>query len=237
MATFVLVHGAWGGAHGFRHVRKLLRAAGHDVTTPSLTGIGERVHLASPLVGLGTHIRDVVNHVLYEDLDRIVLVGFSYGGLVVSGALEHIAERVEHLVFLDGFVPQNGDSVNSLRGMERSRIELGEEWQVTGPVREYDDPVEAAWMTARRTPHPRACFAEAVYLSQPLEAFPFTRTYIKATRSRETDPGETTFREAARRAQASSAWRYFEIPSNHMVASNAAEETARLLALVAGGAT
>ena len=101
MATFVLVHGAWGGAHGFRHVRRLLRAAGHEVTTPCLTGIGERVHLASPLVNLSTHIRDVVNHILYEDLDQIVLVGFSYGGFVVIGALEHIAERVKHLVFLD----------------------------------------------------------------------------------------------------------------------------------------
>jgi pimeloyl-ACP methyl ester carboxylesterase len=237
MATFVLVHGAWGGAHGFRHVRRLLRAAGHDVTTPCLTGIGERVHLASPLVDLGTHIRDVVNHVLYEDLDRIVLVGFSYGGFVVTGALEHIAERVEHLVFLDAFVPKNGDLALSLRGAGRSKIELGEAWQVTGPARDYDDPAEAAWMTARRTPHPKGCFTEAVHLAQPLEAFPFTRTYIKATRSRETDPGEPAFREAARRAQASDAWNYFEIETNHMVMSNRAEETARLLALVAGGST
>jgi esterase/lipase len=78
MTAFVLVHGAWGGAHGSRHVRRLLRSAQHDVSTPSLTGVGERIHLTSPLVGLGTHIRDVVNHVLYEDLQEIVLVGFSY---------------------------------------------------------------------------------------------------------------------------------------------------------------
>ena len=91
MTTFVLVHGAWSGAHGFRHVRRLLQAAGHTVFTPSLTGLGERVHLASPLVNLSTHVRDVVNHVLYEDLREIALVGFSYGGFVVTGALEHIA--------------------------------------------------------------------------------------------------------------------------------------------------
>ena len=97
MTAFVLVHGAWGGAHGFRHVRRLLRNEQHEVSTPSLTGVGERIHLSSPLVGLGTHIRDVVNHVLYEDLDEIVLVGFSYGGFVVTGALEHIAERVRTL--------------------------------------------------------------------------------------------------------------------------------------------
>jgi pimeloyl-ACP methyl ester carboxylesterase len=79
MTTFVLVHGAWSGAHGFRRVRPLLRAAGHDVFTPSLTGIGERVHLASPQITLSTHVRDVVNMILYEDLTGIVLVGFSYG--------------------------------------------------------------------------------------------------------------------------------------------------------------
>jgi pimeloyl-ACP methyl ester carboxylesterase len=78
--TYVLVHGGWNGAHGFRLVRRELRDAGHDVFTPSLTGIGERMHLASPQVNLPTHIRDVVNHVLYEDLDEFVLVGFSYGG-------------------------------------------------------------------------------------------------------------------------------------------------------------
>src|SRR6266513_2155418 len=81
MAIFVLVHGAWGGAHGFRKVRGPLRAAGHDVFTPSLTGIGERAHLTSPQVCLTTHIADVVNAVLYEDLRGIVLLGSSYGGV------------------------------------------------------------------------------------------------------------------------------------------------------------
>src|SRR3712207_9336711 len=98
MTTFVLVHGAWSGAHGFRRVRPLLQAAGHEVFTPSLTGIGERVHLTSPQVDLTTHVHDVVNHVLYEDLHGIVLLGFSYGGMVVTGALAHIADRVRHLV-------------------------------------------------------------------------------------------------------------------------------------------
>ena len=127
MAIFVLVHGAWGGAHGFRHLRTLLRADGHEVTTPCLSGIGERVHLASPLVNLSTHVRDVVNHVLYEDLNDIVLVGFSYGGFVVTGALEHIADRIKHLVFLDAFVPKNGDTAQGLtRGLGRSAIALGE---------------------------------------------------------------------------------------------------------------
>jgi pimeloyl-ACP methyl ester carboxylesterase len=116
MIAFVLVHGAWGGAHGFRHLRRLLRSEQHDVSTPSLTGVGERIHLSSPLVGLGTHIRDVVNHVLYEDLDEIVLLGFSYGGFVVTGALEHIAKRVSHLVYLDAFVPSNGRRFGRILG-------------------------------------------------------------------------------------------------------------------------
>ena len=110
MTTFVLVHGAWAGAHGWRHVRTLLTAAGHDVFTPSLTGIGERVHLASPQVDLTTHVTDVVNQVVFEDLREIVLVGYSYGGVVVTGAAEHIHDRIRELVFLDAFVPSDGES-------------------------------------------------------------------------------------------------------------------------------
>ena len=232
MTTFVLVHGAWGGAHGFRHIRRLLQTAGHDVTAPSLTGIGERVHLAHPLVDLGTHVRDVVNHVLYEDLQDIVLLGFSYGGFVVTGALEHIADRVRYLVFLDAFVPEHGDTVGGLvRGAAagRSKIELGDDWLLSGPVRDYDDPVEAQWMAARRTTHPKGCFSEPVFLAQPLEDYPFSRTYIKATSSPETDPGNAAFWRAARRAQASPAWRYVEIASNHMVANNRPQELAAVL--------
>jgi pimeloyl-ACP methyl ester carboxylesterase len=236
MATFVLVHGAWGGAHTFRHVRPILQDSGHRVFTPSLTGIGERVHLASPLVNLSTHVRDLVNQVLYEDLKNITLVGFSYGGFVVTGALEHIADRIDHLVYLDAFVPDSGETLSGhVRGGGRVRIELGDEWLVSGPAREYDDPEERQWMQARRTAHPRACFNEPVYLSQPLEAFSFTRTYIKATAAAEGDPGEAAFRKAARRADKSPAWTYLEIASNHMAAINLPAATAALLAGVATG--
>ncbi len=116
MTAFVLVHGAWGGAHTWRGVRPRLWAAGHPVFTPSLTGIGERSHLTGPHVDLSVHIDDVVNTILYEDLDQIVLVGFSYGGMVVTGALEHIADRVRHLVYLDAFVPADGQSIADLTG-------------------------------------------------------------------------------------------------------------------------
>jgi pimeloyl-ACP methyl ester carboxylesterase len=232
MTTFVLVHGAWGGAHGFRHVRRLLRSRQHDVSTPSLTGVGERVHLSSPQVDLGTHIRDVVNHILYEDLDEIVLVGYSYGGFVVTGSLEHIADRVRHIVYLDAFVPSNGESVASHLGRGRPKVELGQEWLSTGPVREFDDPTEAAWMGARSTTHPQGCFIEPVFLAQPLESFPFTRTYIKATRAPDSDVGNEAFWRAARHARQSAAWRYHEIETNHMVLSNKPQDVSRILANV-----
>jgi pimeloyl-ACP methyl ester carboxylesterase len=128
MATFVLVHGAWSGAHTFRRVRPLLRGAGHEVFTPSLTGLGERTHLLTPEVGLTTHVHDVSNAILYEDLRDIVLLGYSYGGSVVTGALEFVWDRVSHLVYLDAFVPFNGQSVDDMLGVTRSSFGLDEPW-------------------------------------------------------------------------------------------------------------
>jgi pimeloyl-ACP methyl ester carboxylesterase len=230
VTTFVLVHGAWGGAHGFRHVRRSLRTAGHEVFTPSLTGIGERVHLVSPLVGLGTHVSDVVNTVLYEDLAEIVLLGFSYGGMVVSGALEHIGDRVASLVFLDAFVPRDGDSVQSLTGRSlEGPIGPGRPWLVDGPQRSYDDPAEAAFSVPRRTPQPVRCFTEPVRLPRPLEDFPFPLTYVRATVADPGAPPNPAFDDAAARARASSAWRYEEIDTTHLVAQNRPAELTRLL--------
>ena len=231
MAIFVLVHGAWGGAHGFRKVRGPLRAGGHEVFTPSLTGIGERVHLTGPQVCLTTHVTDVVNTVLYEDLDEIVLLGFSYGGFVVTGAVEHIGDRVRHLVYLDAFVPGDGDTVYDHTGAAAGRgrvIGPGDTWLVPPMPREYDDPAEAAWAGPRRTPHPVGCFTEPVRLARPLEEYPFTRTYIKATGEPRPEAADA-FWTAADRAKASPAWRYREIATNHMIASNRPEELTRLL--------
>ena len=246
MAVYVLVHGAWGGAHGFRKIRGPLWAAGHEVFTPSLTGIGERAHLTSPQVGLTTHVTDVVNAVLYEDLRDIVLLGFSYGGFVVTGALEHIGDRVRHLVYLDAFVPGDGDSVDGIGGagragsgagragrgaggaIGRAVIGLGRDWLVPPQPREFDDPAEAAWASARRTPQPLGCFTEPVRLVRPLEEYPFTRTYIKATGEPRPESGGP-FWAAADRVMASPAWRYREISTNHMIPSNRPAELARLL--------
>jgi pimeloyl-ACP methyl ester carboxylesterase len=230
MAVYVLVHGGWSGAHGFRAVRRPLHAAGHDVFTPSLTGIGERAHLTSPQVNLTTHIRDVVNVILYEDLTDIVLLGFSYGGFVVTGALEHIAPRVRHLVYLDAFVPNDGDTLLSLAGRDDIEVlELGQAWLVPPPTREYDDPEEAAFADARRTPHPIDCFTERVRLRQQLENYAFTRTYIKATADALDAPGANAFWAAADRAKSEPLWRYREVATNHMVPNNRPRELAELL--------
>lgn len=230
MTTFVLVHGAWSGAHCFHKVRPLLRAAGHEVFTPSLTGIGERVHLASPQVNLSTHVRDVVNVILYEDLTDVVLLGYSYGGFVVTGALSHVAERVRHLVYLDAFVPNDGDSVLQRAGqIALPPITVGEVWLVPPAAREYDDPAEGAFANPRRVGHPIACFLEPVRLRRPLEDFAFSRTYIKATADAPDSPGGQAFWAAAERAKASAAWSYHEVATNHMVPNNRPGELAELL--------
>jgi pimeloyl-ACP methyl ester carboxylesterase len=234
MTTFVLIHGAWSGSHGFRHVRKLLQSEGHDVFTPCLTGIGERTHLASPLVNLSTHVRDITNHILYEDLCDIVLVGFSYGGFIVTGALEHIANRVKHLVYLDAFVPSHGETlVSHIFGAGRPSIELGENWLMPPSERQYDNKTEGEWMSLRRVPHPTGCLHEPVHLSQALEQFSFTRTYIQATLNPETDIGVDALRRAAMNAKNSPLWRYEALETTHMIASNKPKELTEILKTVA----
>lgn len=112
--TIVIVHGAWGGAWAFKKVDALLRQRGFEVYRPQLTGQGERVHLARPDIGLNTHIDDVVNMILYEDLHDIILVGHSYGGMVISGVADRVPDRIRRLVYLDAMVPNDGDSATSL---------------------------------------------------------------------------------------------------------------------------
>jgi pimeloyl-ACP methyl ester carboxylesterase len=114
--TIVIVHGAWGGAWAFKGVEALLRQKGFEVYRPQLTGQGDRVHLARPDIGLNTHIDDVVNMILYEDLRDIILVGHSYGGMVISGVADRVPDRIKRLVYLDALVPNDGDSVNTMFG-------------------------------------------------------------------------------------------------------------------------
>jgi pimeloyl-ACP methyl ester carboxylesterase len=112
--TMVIVHGAWGGAWAFKKVDGLLRQKGFEVYRPQLTGQGDRVHLTRPDIGLSTHIDDVVNTILYEDLRDITLVGHSYGGMVISGVADRLPDRIKRLVYLDAMVPNDGDSVSNM---------------------------------------------------------------------------------------------------------------------------
>jgi pimeloyl-ACP methyl ester carboxylesterase len=233
MTTFVLVHGAWGGSWGFRLVRRPLHAAGHEVFTPSLTGIGERSHLTSPQVNLSTHVLDVVNTILYEDLTDIVLLGFSYGGMVVTGSLEYVADRVSHLVYLDAFVPADGQSLDDLAGAGYRPGAVGPAatWLVKPLPRPMDDADAADWAAARRSPHPVGCFTEPVRLKRPVEDYPFTRTYVKATREpRPAGDGRlSAFWAAAEYAKTSQDWRYREVDSDHVIAMNRPADLVALL--------
>jgi pimeloyl-ACP methyl ester carboxylesterase len=229
MAHFVLVHGAWGGSYGWHLLSPLLRAAGHDVTTPSLTGLGERAHLVTPETNLTTHVTDVVNHVEFEDLRDVVLVGHSYGGMVVTGAIDKIGDRVRHLVYLDAFVPDDGQSLFSM-GATAPQPNEGE-WLVQPIPRPMDDKVEEAFLNERRRPQPRACFTEPVVLKTPLETRDFSLTYIKATADTRENGAATrsTFWRIADRVRNDPRWRYREIGTSHMVQNEKPQELRDLL--------
>ena len=108
MTTFVLVHGAWHGGWCYKRVARLLRQAGHDVYTPTLTGLGERAHLMNRAIALDTHVQDIVGVIRCEELSDVVLCGHSYGGMVITGVAEQMAAKIRSLVYLDAFVPENG---------------------------------------------------------------------------------------------------------------------------------
>jgi hypothetical protein len=146
--------------------------------------------------------------------------------MVVTGAVSHVADRVRHLVYLDAFLPDDGQSLYDLTGQPGGPVlSLGEEWLVPARPRKYDDLAEAAFSGPRRTAHPRACFTEAVRVPRQLEDYPFGRTYIKATQ----DAEPAAFWTAAQRARSSPAWNYREIATNHMVPANRPHELADML--------
>ena len=171
-----------------------------------------------------------MNTVLYEDLDGIVLVGFSYGGAVVTAALPHLADRVAHLVDLDAFVPRDGDTVGELAGGgPRGPITLGVPWLVPPVPRTFDDPLEAAFSEPRRVAYPAACFTEPIPVPRPLEDYPFSRTYVRATADVPDAPGTAVFDAAADHARSSPAWRCHDIATNHMIAQIRPDELVAIL--------
>src|ERR687891_1282819 len=165
MATYVLVHGGGHGGWCYRSVPRILRSAGHDVHAPTLTGLGDRSHLVTADIDLDVHITDVVNLLRYEDLRDVVLVGHSYGGMVITGVADRAAGRVGHLVYLDAATPVNGQSLADIAGpmMEaarsQARVADGVELVLfpgTEPLPHYGvtDPGDIARMAERLTPHP-----------------------------------------------------------------------------------
>ena len=173
MTTFVLVHGAWHGGSCWREVAGPLRADGHVVYTPTLTGLADRSHLLTRETGLETHILDIVNLLEWEELDDAVLCGHSYGGMVVTGAADGAAGRLRALVYLDAFVPADGESVHDLAppervaGMLREAREPGDGWKVPPmPASIWlDDPAQQAWVQPKVTPHPLRCFTDPLPLT------------------------------------------------------------------------
>jgi pimeloyl-ACP methyl ester carboxylesterase len=189
MATFVLLHGSWQGGWAWQRVRRLLAAAGHEGIAPTLTGLGERSHLATPETGLSVHIEDVVRVLECEDR-QVVLVGHSYSGLVVSGVAEAVPERLSRLVYVDAFVPEDGQSAFDLMPVPgiaeqwtSSAREHGQGWLVPPLPPEslgVTDPADAAWVRSRLTPMPLRTHQEPIRLPAD-RARELPRSYVLCT--------------------------------------------------------
>jgi pimeloyl-ACP methyl ester carboxylesterase len=189
-ATYVLVHGAGHGGWCWQRVARLLRAEGHDVHTPTLTGLGDRSHLLTPEVGLGTHIADVVSLLFHEDLRQVILVGHSYGGMVITGAADRALDRVAQLVFLDAAIPASGESLASVspavaqfreaegRTIEGVDLLLFPDQPVARAIYGVDDEADWAWMLPRLRPQPWRAFSEALELENAEAVACLPRTVI-----------------------------------------------------------
>ena len=170
-ATFVLVHGAWHGGWCWQRVNDRLTAQGHRVFAPTLTGVCERSHLDSPSVDLSTQIRDVVNEIRWKDLENVVLVGHSYGGMVITGVAEQVASKIASIVYLDAFVPADGQSIGDLGG----KVDAS---PFTAPIPAAGFAVneaDRAWVDSKMTPQSTACFTEKIKLSGAYQKIPERR--------------------------------------------------------------
>lgn len=218
-STFVFVHGAWAGAWVWRRVLGPLRAAGHEVHAVTLTGDGERAHLRTPAVGLKTHIADVVGLVTAEELSGIVLVGHSYGGLVVTGAADALLARdpaaLHRLVYIDAMVPEPGECWSSLHSPEtvasRTAAAAANEHALPPP-----DPAgfglagdDHAWLVRRQVPHPFAPYTERLdFDAARLASVP--RLFIDCTQ-----PAYPTIQPVRERVRRTPGFRVAEMPTGH----------------------
>ncbi len=189
MRTYVLVHGGGHGGWCYQRVARLIRSHGHEVYTPTLTGLGERAHLLSHAVDLDLHITDIVRVLEFEDLRDVILVGHSYGGMVITGVADRATERVGHLVYLDAATPANGQSLvdiaGSLMAAARAdgRIVDGIElvlYPGKDPMHFYGvkDPEQIAWMEPKLTPHPWKCFEQKLWLRNEAALRRIPQTHI-----------------------------------------------------------
>jgi pimeloyl-ACP methyl ester carboxylesterase len=224
--TYVLVHGAWGGGWAFKKVDSLLTVRGHRVYRPTLTGLGERVHLGTANVGLSTHVTDIVNVLIFEDLRDVVLVGHSYGGMVITGVADRVPERVRHLVFVDALVPRDGESLvtasrgTKLEGFARRSVESAR-----------DGFIVPTWVTAR-SPRPTdvrqpvRTFTESVSFRNEA-ALRLPATYILTVEAGRAE-ADDDFAAFADRAK-SRGWAYHVLRANHVPERSAPGALADLL--------
>ena len=236
MATFVLVHGAWHGGWCYARVATLLRARGARVFTPTLDGVGERVHAARASIDLAHHVMDVVNVLRFEDLRDVVLCGHSYGGLVISGVVEMVPERIAALVYLDAFVPESGQSVIDLvppaqgaRQIEAAAANGG--FIPPIPAAHFGvNEADRAYVDAQCTPQPFATMNQGLFLTGARDRVAH-KTYIRAS-----DYPSVPFEAARERFTGVEGWVVEAIPSGHDVMLDAPEALADALEAAAGRA-
>ncbi len=231
MNTYVLVHGAFHGGWFWKRVAKTLRTAGHEVYTPTLTGLGERAHLLSPEIGLATHVQDVVSLLEYEDLHDVLLMGHSYGGMVILGAADKCAERIAQLVFLDAFIPEDGQALIELFPMEMSnklkdqtRLE-GEGYKLASSPPEVfgiSTEEDLAWVKPRLCPQPFRTYLDPIRISNPTAAqLPHTYIYCKHPHS--------LLEQFVEKIQMDEKWQFFEINSGHDAMVVEPDQVAKIL--------
>jgi pimeloyl-ACP methyl ester carboxylesterase len=237
MANFVMIHGAWHGSWCWNAVTPLLRAAGHAVFTPTLTGLAERRHLLSAQVSLHTHISDVANLIELEDLRDVVLVAHSYGGVVGASVAGRCLDRIKHLVWVDAHVPHSGESWADLVGADaaRERIKAANE---QGLGMAIPAPDIAAWglnaaqladAKKRLTPHPLGCFTRGAKFDE-VKVYALPKTYISCD-----NPRLDTVNVSRNRAQS---WHVCSLQTGHDPMITAPQELVNIMlreALGAGG--
>lgn len=210
----------------------LMSAAGHRLITPTYTGLGEREHLANASIDLETHIQDVLGVIKYEDLNNFILLGHSYGGMVATGVADRVSERISKLVYLDAFVPKDGQAlVDLLPASARARMQETaknpDNWRMPpNPIPPDTSPADAQWIEARRLPQPIKTFLTPLKLRHGDTKLP--RSYIYCKRI----TPEDTFRQFAQRAK-SEHWDYREIDASHSPQITAPETLAELLKSIA----